>query len=83
MNIIYSKKFVKKFAKLDNKLQKKVYIAISNIPKGDIKRLSGKRIPPIYRLRISSYRILFNLEDDLIKILLIDGRGDVYKNIDK
>ena len=83
MNIIYSKKFVKKFAKLDNKLQKKVYIAISNIPKGDIKRLSGKRIPPIYRLRISSYRILFNLEDDLIKILLIDGQGDVYKNIDK
>jgi len=83
VNIIYSKKFVKKFAKLDNKLQKKVYIAISNIPKGDIKRLSGKRIPPIYRLRISSYRILFNLEDDLIKILLIDGRGDVYKNIDK
>ncbi|WP_158403359.1 type II toxin-antitoxin system RelE family toxin [Candidatus Thioglobus autotrophicus] len=55
MKIIYAKKLVKKFAKLDNKLQKKVYSAINNIPQGDIKRLSGKRTPPIYRLRISTY----------------------------
>ncbi|MCH9645573.1 MAG: type II toxin-antitoxin system RelE/ParE family toxin [Proteobacteria bacterium] len=82
MKIVYAKKFVKKFSKLDSKLQKKVYGAIVNIPKGDIKRLSGKRTPPIYRLRVSTYRILFNLEDDLLKILLIDSRGDVYKNID-
>ena len=82
MKIIYAKKFVKKFARLDNKLQKKVYSAINNIPQGDIKRLSGKRTPPIYRLRVSTYRILFNLEDETLKVLIIDSRGDVYKNID-
>ena len=83
MRIVYAKKFVKKFSKLDNKFQKKVYTAINNIPKGDIKRLSGRRLPPIYRLRVSNYRELFNFEDETLKILLIDSRGDVYKNIDK
>jgi len=56
-----------------------VLLAISLL--GTLKNLPEKEPPVIYRLRVSKYRILFNLDDELVKILIIDSRGDVYKNI--
>jgi mRNA interferase RelE/StbE len=79
VNISYSKTFVKKFEKYDSKLQLKIFEAIEKIPDGDIKRLVGNDIPPVYRLRVSKYRVLFYMEDDVLQILKIDSRGDVYK----
>ena len=52
MKITYSKTFEKKFSKYDKKLQVKIFNAIQNLPKGDVKRLTGNDIPPIYRIRI-------------------------------
>ena len=79
MKISYSKTFEKKFSKFDKKLQVKIFDAIQKIPNGDVKKLSGKNIPPIYRLRVSKYRILFHMDEIQIQILKIDSRGDVYK----
>jgi len=79
MKISYSKTFEKKFAKFEKKLQTKVFTAIQNIPHGDIKKLTGNQIPPIYRLRVSKYRILFHMDETYIQILKVDSRGDVYK----
>lgn len=79
MKIFYSKTFEKKFSKYDAKLQKKIFEAIQKLPNGDIKKLIGNEIPPIYRLRISKYRILFYMNEIEIKILKIDSRGDIYK----
>ena len=79
MKISYSKTFEKKFAKYDRKLQQKIYQAILNISNGDIKKLTGNNIPPIYRLRVSKYRILFHIDEEDIKILKVDSRGDIYK----
>jgi mRNA interferase RelE/StbE len=79
MTILYSKTFAKKFAKYDRKLQQKIFAAIEQLPLGDVKRLSGNDIPPIYRLRVSKYRILFHMDADTIQILKVDSRGDVYK----
>jgi mRNA interferase RelE/StbE len=79
VNISYSKTFVKKFEKYDSKLQLKIFEAIEKIPDGDIKRLVGNDIPPVNRLRVSKYRVLFYMEDDVLQILKIDSRGDVYK----
>lgn len=79
MKISYSKTFEKKFAKFDRKLQEKIFNAIQDIPNGDIKKLSGNNMPPIFRLRVSKYRILFYMNTTEIKILKIDSRGDVYK----
>ena len=79
MKITYSKTFEKKFAKYDPKLQKKIFSAIEHLPDGDVKRLSGNDIPPIYRLRVSKYRILLMMNETEIKILKVDSRGDVYK----
>ena len=79
MKISYSKTFEKKFAKFEKKLQIKIFDAIAKIPDGDIKRLVGNNIPPIYRLRVSKYRILFHMDEVQIQILKVDSRGDVYK----
>jgi len=79
MKISYSKTFEKKFSKYDKKLQEKVFNAIQNLPDGDVKRLIGNDIPPIYRIRISKYRILFHMNEEEIQILKVDSRGDIYK----
>jgi mRNA interferase RelE/StbE len=79
MKISYSKTFEKKFSKYDRKLQEKIFNAIQKLPDGDIKRLTGNDIPPIYRIRISKYRILFHMNKEEIQILKVDSRGDIYK----
>jgi len=72
--ISYSKTFEKKFSKYDRKLQEKIFNAIQNLPDGDVKRLTGNDIPPIYRIRI-----LFYMNEEEIQILKVDSRGDIYK----
>ena len=79
MKISYSKTFEKKFGKYDRKLQVKIFDAIQNLPSGDVKKLTGNDIPPIYRIRVSKYRVLFHMNDIEIQILKVDSRGDVYK----
>jgi mRNA interferase RelE/StbE len=79
MKISYSKTFEKKFATYDRKLQEKIFNAIQKLPDGDVKRLTGNDIPPIFRLRVSKYRILFHCNDEEIQILKVDTRGNVYK----
>ena len=79
MKISYSKTFEKKFSKYDKKLQLKLFDAIQDLPNGDVKKLIGNDVPPIYRIRISKYRVLFYMNKNEIKILKVDSRGDVYK----
>jgi len=79
MKISYSKTFEKKFAKYSKKLQEKIFNTIQDLPDGDVKRLTGNNVPPIYRVRISKYRILFHMNEEEIQILKIDSRGDIYK----
>jgi len=79
MIISYSKTFEKKFSTYSKNLQSKIFKAISNIPNGDIKRMTGNDIPSIFRLRVSKYRILFHMNEDEIQILKVDSRGDIYK----
>jgi len=79
MKISYSRTFEKKFSKYDRKLQEKIFNTIQKLPDGDVKKLTGNDIPPIYRIRISKYRILFHINEEEIQILKVDSRGDIYK----
>lgn len=77
---IYSKSAKKYLDLCDKKTAKRIVEGILEIPLGDIKRLEGKNVPPLYRLRIGKYRIIYTyLEKDCIQIIKIDTRGDVYK----
>lgn len=79
MKIYYSKTFEKKFSKYERKLQEKIFNTIQDLPNGDVKKLTGNEIPPIYRIRVSKYRILFHMNEEEIQILKVDSRGDIYK----
>jgi len=48
-------------------------------PELDIKKMQGRL--NLYRLRIGTYRVLYNVKDDLllVYIVTIGSRGDVYK----
>jgi len=59
----------------------RLYHAIEKLPLGDVKRLLGAKNPPLYRLRIGDYRVIFCSEFDQITVLRVDNRGDVYKKI--
>ena len=78
MKISFSKTFEKQFIKYDKKLQKRIFEAIKKLPKGDVKKLTSNEEPPIFRLRIGKFRILFYMNEK-IKILKIDSRGQIYK----
>jgi mRNA interferase RelE/StbE len=80
MKILYSKTSLKHLQELDKKTRKRIFSGIEKLPnKGHIKKMKGQKLKNIYRLRIGKYRIIFILEKEMIKILDIDTRGDVYK----
>lgn len=50
--IVYSKDSYKALSSYDRKTAERLIIAIENLPLGDIKRLQGNNVPPLYRLRV-------------------------------
>jgi len=80
MKIFYSRTSLKYLHGLDKKTVGKMIEAIDKLPsEGDVKKLRGEREKNIFRLRIGRYRIIFVRDIDVIKIVKIDTRGDVYK----
>lgn len=78
MSIEYSKAAVKTISALDRKTKQRIKAAIENIPKGDIKPLSGS--VTLYRLRVGNWRVVFSYPDnETVLIDRIAPRGDVYK----
>ncbi|AGK55951.1 type II toxin-antitoxin system RelE family toxin [Bacillus sp. 1NLA3E] len=81
--LIYHKSAVKFIAKQDKSSQVRIAAGLKGLlkvpPDGDIKSLKGQT--GFYRLRIGSYRILFNIdhEEQLIYIQAVGNRGDIYK----
>ncbi len=80
MTFSLSKQVLKYLKALQPRLTKRIISAIEDLPVlGDVKSLKGKNIPPLYRLRIGKYRVIFLMSEDEIRIIKIDSRGDVYK----
>ena len=70
-------KSVAKFIRtLQEKQQKRILAAIYKLPQGDVKPLKSRKGE--YRLRIGDWRILFKYHENVIFIMEIDNRGDVY-----
>ncbi len=81
--LIYHKSAVKFIAKLETTSQERIVTGLKGLlskpPEGDIKNLKGHK--GLYRLRIGSYRVIFNIdhEEQIIYIEAIGNRGDIYK----
>jgi mRNA interferase RelE/StbE len=80
MNIVYSRTSIKYLEKLEESLRFSIMDAIDRLPEhGDIRKMRGRVIRNLYRLRVGKFRVLFIWEDQTIKVLDIDTRGDIYK----
>jgi len=80
MIVFYSKTAVNYLQKLDTKTKQRVFEAVNRLPaKGDIQRMKGRKLQNIFRLRVGSYRVMFVIEEEVIKVLEISPRGQAYK----
>lgn len=75
----YLKSAYKTLVEYDNSTRKRIIDAIEKIPQGDIKRIQGEKYPPLFRLRVGKYRIIYHVQNEEIIIAKIDTRGDIYK----
>lgn len=57
----------------------RIKAAIEALPKGDIKKLKGYTSK--YRLRVGTYRIIYDIQDNTLIIGAVLPRGDAYKKI--
>ena len=78
LEIKYSKQALKFLKKQEIVTQKRIINAISNLPKGDVKKLQNRNG---HRLRIGDYRVIFDNVENIIFIQIIDNRGQVYKGV--
>jgi len=78
--IQFKKKVVKELQKLPKKDAERIVekiSALSNNLAGDVKKLAN--FTPEYRLRVGAYRVLFEIEKNVIIIYHIKQRGEAYK----
>jgi mRNA interferase RelE/StbE len=80
MVIELSNEAVKQYRRLNEPDLSRITGAIDKLeqepPEGDIKKLQGK---DGYRVRVGSYRIIFDFAPDSIHIYRIVSRGQAYK----
>ena len=78
--IEFSRKAAKDYKRLPEDYKLLVDLALQKLSKGlpvDIKHIVGE--VNTYRIRVGKYRILFTIIKDILLILKIRPRGDVYK----
>ncbi len=78
MEIQYSKQAIKFLKKQSTVTRKRIVNAINLLPAGDVKALQGRND---YRLRVGSYRIIFDIDGNIILIENIGNRGQIYKGV--
>ena len=76
MKFIYSKDSEKFLRKQTKQTQQRIISAIEQIPAGDIRKLKGQ---DGYRLRVGTYRVLFDKNGTIINIIDIGNRSQIYK----
>jgi len=74
------KRAVQELDKLDQIISRRLIKDIKELREGiehkDVKRLKGSSL---YRLRIGNYRVILEIIEDLIKVLKVGHRKNVYK----
>ena len=88
--VFLSKTSLSQLNSLDQKLKTRIITGIKNLENGpyssrsgaNIKKLVSQRDPPLYRLRIGDYRIIYFVIEKNVKITDIIPRKKGYKWLD-
>jgi|ETNmetMinimDraft_2_1059921.scaffolds.fasta_scaffold256687_2 mRNA interferase RelE/StbE len=79
-NIEWKEEAIKELARLERNLSSRIYKKVNNLKENfnsaDIKRLQNS---DLFRLRIGDYRVLFEISKEIITILKIGHRKNIYK----
>jgi mRNA-degrading endonuclease RelE of RelBE toxin-antitoxin system len=78
LNIEYSKQAANFLDNRNDKTFWRIKSAIGRLPEGDVIKIKGCSTPT-YRLTIGSFRVIFIRNKDIISVIKIDNRGQVYK----
>ena len=79
MKVEFKPQAIKDFQSIHKKDAVRIARRLSELEgglKGDIKRLTN--FTPEYRLRVSNYRVLFEVEDDTVTVYRVMHRKHVY-----
>ena len=76
LEIRYASAAAKVLRRLPRNLASRILDAVGHLPAGDVKRLKGRTD---YRLRVGDWRVIFDMDRNLIIVKAIAPRGDVYK----
>ena len=77
MRIVKSKQVMKYIDKQDNPTKERLANALNNLPDGDVVPIVG--LDNTFRLRVGDFRAVFVKEADIIKVTIINSRGQIYK----
>jgi mRNA-degrading endonuclease RelE of RelBE toxin-antitoxin system len=79
--IEWSARAQKDFNDLDRVLSRRVQTAIERLAEGegDVRRLTDVQ-PPLFRLRVGDWRVLFRYERETVVIMRILPRDKVYRS---
>ena len=80
MNVELSPKAIKFFNRLNEPMRSRIAAALHKLeqepPQGDIKALRNGNW---FRIRVGKYRILFVIDDTVVRVHEIGLRGQIYK----
>ncbi len=83
-----NKQYIKDLKKIPKKDQEHIKNKILELednprPEGS-KKLQGPSHPPLYRIRIGDYRVVYAIQDNILLIVIITlgHRKDIYQKID-
>ena len=86
--ILVSRTFQKQFISLGSSMQERVRSALESLEKDPFHRRSGTDIkklshthPTKYRLRIGTYRIVYSVENSIIRVIEVFKRGKSYRTL--
>jgi len=80
--IIWSESAADGLRKLDRTVAKRIYKKVSQLGENpyhfDVKKMVGE---PYFRLRVGDYRIVFDIQNDMLRILVlkVGHRKNIYK----
>ena len=84
--ILASETFQRQFKKIDKKLKGKILDGVHNLSEDPFTPRTGADILPVkgtkpqkYRLRVGDYRIIYCVEEDIVKIIEVFTRGRDYR----
>lgn len=81
-----SKKFINTLPKYDALKLTQIIMDLQQDPRPRwVEKIKGAKNGTYYRISWGNYRVLYSIKDELLIVLvvLVDGRDDVYKNINK